>query len=142
MSNSPIKELIILGDFNCDVSSSRINKIVHLASSFNLTQMIYEPTHYTEHSSSIIDLALVNKPENIVFSGVTSPFIPNLVRYHCPTVLYLKHRKILNKTIRRHIWLYDKGDYVKYRNILNSTDWDSILSNADIHLCKTIFRLN
>ena len=37
MSNSPIKELILLRNFNCDVSSSRINKIAHLASSFNPT---------------------------------------------------------------------------------------------------------
>ena len=96
--------------------------------------MIDEPTHYTEHSSSIIDLALVNKPENIVYSGVTSPFIPNLVRYHCPTV-----RRILSKTFRRHSWLYDKGDYAKYRNIVNSIDWNGILSNDDINLCAKQF---
>ena len=28
---------------------------------------------------------------------------------------------------------------MKYRNILNSTDWDSILSNADINLCAKQF---
>ena len=116
MSNSPVKELIILGDFNCDMISSGTNKITYLASSYNHTQMIDEPTHYTKHSSSTIDLVLVNKPENVSYSGVSSPFIPNLVRYHCPTVLYLKHRKIVRKMFRRHIWLYDKGDYVTFRN--------------------------
>ena len=35
LSNSPIKELILLRNFNCDESSSRINKIAHLASTFN-----------------------------------------------------------------------------------------------------------
>ena len=72
--------------------------------------MMDEPTHYTEHSSSTFDLVLVNKPENVLYSGVSSPFIPKLVRYHCPTVLYLKRRKIVRKTFRRHTWLYDKGD--------------------------------
>ena len=139
MSNSPIQELIILGDFNCDVSATRVNKITHLASSYNLTQMIDEPTHFTEHSSSIIDLVLVNKPENVLYSGVSSPFIPDLVRYHCPTVLYLKHRKIVRKTFQRHIWLYDRGDYAMYRNKLNSIDWDSILSNNDINKCAEQF---
>ena len=137
MSNSTIKELIILGDFNCDMSSSRTNKITYLSSSYNLTQMIDEPTHYTEHSSCTIDL--VNKPENVLYSGVSSPFIPNLVRYHCPTVLYLKHRKILRKTFRRHIWLYDKGDYVKYRNKLNRIDWDNILATHDVNKCAEQF---
>ena len=98
MSNSPVKELIILGDFNCDMISSGTNKITYLASSYNLTQMIDEPTHYTEHSSSTIDLVLVNKPENVLYSGVSSPFIPNLVRCLCPTLLYLKHRKVVRKT--------------------------------------------
>ena len=139
MSNSPIQELIILGDFNCDVSGTRVNKITHLASSYNLTQMIDEPTHFTEHSSSIIDLVLVNKPEHVLYSGVSSPFIPDLVRYHCPTVLYLKHRKIVRKTFQRHIWLYDRGDYAMYRNKLNSIDWDSILSNDDINKCAEQF---
>ena len=139
MSNSTIKELIILGDFNCDMSSSRTNKITYLSSSYNLTQMIDEPTHYTEHSSSTIDLVLVNKPENVLYSGVSSPFIPNLVRYHCPTVLYLKHRKVVRKTFRRHIWLYDKGDYVKYRNKLNRIDWDNILEMDDVNKCAEQF---
>ena len=56
MSYSTIKELIIFGHFNCDMSSSRTNKITYLASSYNLTQMIDAPTYYTEHSSSTIDL--------------------------------------------------------------------------------------
>ena len=60
MSNSTIKELIILGDFNCDMSSSRTNKITYLSSSYNLTQMIDEPSHSSEHSSFTIDLVLVN----------------------------------------------------------------------------------
>ena len=71
MSNSSIQERIILGDFNCDVSTLRINKIANLASSYNLTQLIDEPTHYTEQSSSTIDLILVNKPANVLYSGVS-----------------------------------------------------------------------
>ena len=59
--------------------------------------MIDEPTQYTEHSSSTIDLVLVSKPENVLYSGVSSHLIPNLVRYHSPTVLYLKHRKLYAK---------------------------------------------
>ena len=83
MSNSSIQDRIIFGDFNCDVSTLRINKIANLASSYNLTQLIDEPTNYTEQSSSTIDLILVNKPANVLYSGVSSPFISGLVRYHC-----------------------------------------------------------
>ena len=100
MFNSSIQELIILGDFNWDVSATRVNKIAHLASSYNLTQMIDEPSHFTEHSSSIIYLVLVNKPENVLYSGVSSPFTPDLVRFHCPTVLYLNIVKLCVKCFR------------------------------------------
>lgn len=40
---------------------------------------------------------------------------------------------MLQKTFKRHIWLYDKGDYVKYRRILSETDWDQILALNDVN---------
>ena len=87
------------------------NKMHDLALSYNLTQLFDEPTHYTEHSSSLIDLILVNKPENVLYSGVTSSFVPDLVRFHCPTMLILKFRKSVVKGFKRHIWVYEMGNY-------------------------------
>ena len=81
----------------------------------------------------------MNKPENVLYSGVSSLFIPNLVRYHCPTVLYLIHRKIVRKTFQRQIRLYDKGDYVTFRNKLNSIDWDRILATDYVNKCAEQF---
>ena len=81
----------------------------------------------------------MNKPENVLYSGVSSLFIPNLVRYHCPTVLYLIHRKIVRKTFQRQIRLYDKGDYVTFRNKLNSIDWGRILATDYINKCAEQF---
>ena len=89
-----------------------------LALSYNLTQLIDEPTHYTEHSSSLIDLILVNKPENVLYSGVTSSFVPDLVRFHCPTMLILKFRKSVEKVFKRHKRVYEKGNYDLFRNKL------------------------
>ena len=98
LSNSVTNDLIILGDFNCDMQQlNTSNKMHELALSYNLTQLIDEPTHYTEHSSSLIDLILVNKPENVLYSGVASSFVPDLVRFHCPTMLILKFRKLIEK---------------------------------------------
>ena len=134
MSTSTIKDLVIMGDFNCDMlKNDASNKITQLALSYNLQQLIEEPTHYTEHSASLIDLALVSKPSNVIYSDVTSPFIPDLIRYHCPIILVLKFRKPSKTTHKRHIWLYDKGDYTKYRRLLNDTDWNQILLTPDLN---------
>ena len=138
ISNSPITDTIIVGDFNCDFKeTSKPNRMHTLCNSYNYHQLIDEPTNYTEHSSSIIDLLLVSKPENVIYSGVSSPFIPDLIRYHCPTVLVLKYRKLIQKSFKRNIWLYERGDYIKYRNILGNTDWGAILNSNLVDECAT-----
>lgn len=135
LSNSAINDLIILGDFNCDMQQLNTpNKMYDLALSYNLTQLIDEPTHYTEHSSSLIDLILVNKPENILYSGVTSSFVPDLVRFHCPTMLILKFRKSIEKGFKRHIWMYEKGNYDLFRNKLAQINWDNAFSSDNINI--------
>lgn len=129
LNNSAIKDLIILGDFNCNMQRLNTpNRMHNLALSYNLSQLIDEPTHYTEHSSSIIDLILVSKPENVLYSDVTSSFVPDLVRFHCPIMLILKFRKSIQRGFKRQIWLYDKGNYNLFRNKLTLVNWDNALS--------------
>ena len=68
------KELIIVGDFNCDVSKalpdSHTQKLKFLCSLYQLKQFINEPTRVTSTSATLIDLILTNTPENILQSGV------------------------------------------------------------------------
>ena len=135
MSTSSIDDLVIFGDFNCNMlDDNSFNKMRQIACSYNLHQLINEPTNYTEHSSSLIDLILVSKPNNVLYSDVTSTFIPDPVRYHCPTVLFLKYRKPPNQAYKRHIRLYDKGDYVKYRQLLADVDWNQVMSSGDLYI--------
>ena len=56
-------------------------KIKTLITQFNLEYVIRDPTHYTESSSSLIDLILCRNPTNVLHSGVIDPFIPNQIRY-------------------------------------------------------------
>lgn len=134
LNTSPIKDLIIVGDFNCNMKENNIpNRMHNLILSYDLCQLIDQPTHFTEHSSTIIDLAIVNDPENVLFSDVISPFIPNLVRFHCPILIALKFRKPRQKTFNRHIWLYDRGDYNLYRNKLRLANWDDLFESEDVN---------
>ena len=68
------KELILLGDLNCDFSKTPqdycTRKLLALCSLYQLTQVINEHTRVTETTSSLIDVILTNTHENILTSGV------------------------------------------------------------------------
>ncbi len=66
------KELILIGDLNCDVSKTIPNPhtLQFLCSLCQIDQLIKESTRLTPKSATLIDLILTNRPENISRSGV------------------------------------------------------------------------
>ena len=112
--NTSISDIIITGDFNFNMAQNALNKMSELILEYNLTQLISEPTHVTEHSSSILDLILVRN-KNVLLSGVADPFIPNQIRYHSPVIVLLKFTRPVTKSIKRRVWYYKLEDYEKYR---------------------------
>ena len=72
-----IVDILITGDFNFNMLSNENNKMEELIQQYNLNQLIREPTHFTEHSASLIDLVLVRNTTSIVTSGVADSFIPD-----------------------------------------------------------------
>ena len=122
-----IVDIIITGDFNYNMISNVNNKLKGLTLEYNLNQLITDPTHFTEHSSSLIDLILVRNNDNILFSGVTDPFIPNQIRYYCPVVVLLKFTRTTAKNFKRKIWNYKIADHEKYRRLLSESELASKL---------------
>ncbi|CAB4041287.1 RNA-directed DNA polymerase from transposon BS [Paramuricea clavata] len=68
------KELIIIGDINCDVMKTspdaHTRQLNFLCSLYQLDQLINKPTRETNTSATLIDLVLTNAKENISTSGV------------------------------------------------------------------------
>ena len=89
-----VDNIFITGDFNLDIlkNSSR-QKVRDICQHFSLEQLITEPTHYTESSSSIIDLVFTSNKTNILSSGVGDPFLEQNIRYHCPVFFVLNFNK-------------------------------------------------
>ena len=73
----------------------------------------------------------IKHPTQILSSFVADTFVPNLVRFHCPTVV-LKFTKAKQTNFQRKIWIHDKGDYVIYNDKLRSTDWSFIENNPNL----------
>ena len=128
--DTDIENILITGDFNLDMlKQTSKRKVNDICQQFNLKQLINEPTHYTESSSSIIDLFLTTKKDTILLSGVGEPFLEQNIRYHCPIYCVFNTNKTVTSSYERHIWLYDRGDYEAFSNDIRQTNWDDIKSN-------------
>ena len=74
-NDTNIHDILITGDFNLDIFKPNTwSKINNLCQYFGLEQLIKEPTHYTESSSSAIDLFLTSNSNNVFLTGVGDPF--------------------------------------------------------------------
>ena len=63
------KPVLILGDINDDQlnSNSKLSKIIKMT---KFTQLIDKPTRITDHSSTLLDVIITNKPDLIINSSV------------------------------------------------------------------------
>jgi hypothetical protein len=77
------------------------NKMSNIFVKYNMIQFINEPTHFTENSSSCIDLISSTDPNVIDLIHVGQPFLNVNVRYHCPIYGIFKVPKKLH-TIDLH----------------------------------------
>ena len=101
-------------------------KIRDLCKQFSLKRVINEPTHYTEHSSSLLDVILTSNKDHLILSGVGDPFLTQDVRYHCPVYGILNFRKPKCKSFVRRTWSFDQGDYTLLRDKASTTNWEDM----------------
>ena len=122
-----ISNIVVTGDFNLNPSvPTAKRKLERICQQLDLVQCIDEPTNFTEHSSSLIDLILTNNRTSIKVCGVSDPFLDQPVRYHCPIFGILNIAKPKCKTHKRRVWIYNKGNFELLRRDLNFTDWTNI----------------
>ena len=127
-----IDNIIVVGDFNKNVLNDKTAKFIEsICSQFNFQQCVNEPTHFTETSSSLLDLILVRNPEQLVYCNVGEPIFAQNTRYHCPTYGYLTFSKHKHHSFKRRVWYFNRGDYEKLREMTADTNWEN-LKQTDI----------
>ena len=132
--DTAISDIIVTGDFNLNILSARASrKIESLCLQFSFFQSIDQPTHFTENSSSLIDLLLVSNKDHLLLSGVGDPFLNQGLRYHCPIYGIFKFSKPRVKTFLRHVWYYERGGFNLFRDKASTLDWES-LQSSDINV--------
>ena len=126
-------DILLTGDFNTNMADGRNSiKIKDLCQEYGLSQLISDSTHFTETSQSTIDLILTINCNDILTSRVGEPFLEQNIRYHCPVFCVLDFQKPKTRSFKRHIWLFDRGNYQALSTELNNTNWDN-LKDADIN---------
>ena len=119
---------VITGDFNwrCsswwpdDINTKEGLKLFSLTSSNGFSQLIKEPTHIQENSSSSIDLTFTDQANLSVNSGVHASLHPNC--YH-HMVHFIFNLNIYYPPPCQHlIWDYKKADAKIIRKALDSVN--------------------
>ena len=117
--------ILLIGDFNCDVNDS---KIKHFCDEYNLTNLINKPTCYKNPDNpSCIDLMLTNFPKQFQDSCLLET---DLSDFHKMTVTILKAKFI---KLKPRITLY--RNYSKFNNFSFRKDlcsaWSVLHSKKD-----------
>ena len=114
------------------------------------TNLISEPTHFTEHSSSLIDLIFVRNINNVLTSGVADPFIADWWRFtaakftirnfynpfsqKCKPNNFLKSSSILTlmslNSAFKHVSLLHSDNYKERPNIQNKENFKLLKNNT------------
>ena len=97
--------LIVTGDFNNNKLDVTNLKMRSICSQYDLKQLVEDPTHFTEHSSSLIDLILTSDTYFVLYVGVASPLLLDQIRYHFPVIGFINAPKPICKTFKLKIWL-------------------------------------
>ena len=112
LNNNSVDYIMATGDFNENQLNSSNSKIKSLLAQFSLNQLIDTPTHFTEHSSSLIDLFMTNNVNYVTYCGVGPP-LQDPTRYHCPIIVFLNIPNISQKNSKRKIWLIPCITYLR-----------------------------
>ena len=125
-------DLYILGDFNCDliktVPDCATKNLKTLLETYQLSQLINEPTRITETSSTLIDHFITNDPKKIAHSGVIHTGISDHSLIYGIRKINIKPKNRENIIEMRNMKRFNSD---KFLNDLAAQSWDDIYFFAD-----------
>ena len=129
--------LVVLGDFNAklsqwhdkDTNTPEGISVEGITSQFGLHQIINEPTHILENSSSCIELIFTSQPNLSAESGT----------HHQIVYAIFNLEVIYPPPYTREVWHYQDSDVELIRRSLNGFDWDRAFANKHVDEKTEIF---
>ena len=129
---------IVLGDFNaksnnwckCDITSLEGSKIDTIANSYGLNQLIQEPTHILNLSSSCIDLILTSQPNLVMETGIHSSLHSNC--HHQIVFAKFNLSIFYPPSYERTVWYYERANTELIRRAIDQFESVRALSNVNV----------
>ena len=131
---------ILCGDFNVNMLRPESNEYKTLVDSiidpFELTQLIKTPTRITDKSRTLIDLLLVKKSENVLYSGACD--VPGVSDHFLIYMAYsLKKETFKPITVtRRDFKHFDEQGFIRASEIAM---WENVLTVDNVNDKVTVF---
>ena len=135
----------IIGDSNAkssnwyshDKTSFEGSTIESITSQFGLHQLINEPTHLLQNSSSCIDLIFTSQPNIVVESGVHPSLHPNC---HHQIIFAKFNLKIYYPPpYLREVWHYKEANADLIKRAISNFNWEKAFSNTNIKEKVSLF---
>ena len=136
---------VAVGDFNAKSqtwfkngkTSYEGSKLDTLTCSYGLYQLINEPTHLLDSSSSCIDLIFTSQSNLVIDSGVQ----PSLHPYCHHQLVFAKFDLSISypPPYERTVWYYNRANPDLTRREIDPFDWDKALRFNDVDKQVTIF---
>ena len=131
--------ITILGDFNArsanwwieDRTSPEGLQIDSLTSYYGLHQLISEPTHILNNSSTCIDLIFTSQPNLVTNSGVFPSLHPNC--HHQITFATFNLEVHYPPPYKRLVWNYEKANSEMIQRAISNFDWETTFANCNIN---------
>ena len=135
LSPHSYSSFVLIGDFNINFRNRDHPYFCKLNQLPRLSELSFD-------SNSMIDLALVSSPDHVL-QCTTTPQLADQDKcsYHLGISLVLKWKVTFQQAIQtpRKFWRYDSADFNRANQLIDQTDWDSILDKGDIDLAIQIF---
>ena len=136
---------VALGDFNAksqtsfrnDKTSYEGSKLDILTCSHGLRQLINEPTHLLDSSSSCTDLIFTSQPNFVMDSGVQPSLRPNC--HHQLAFDKFNLSIYYPPPYERTVWYYNRANADLIWRAIDLFDWDKALCFNDVDKQVAIF---
>ena len=135
----------VIVDFNAkscnwyshDKTSFEGSTIESINSQFGLYQLINEPTHLLQNSSSFIDLIFTSQPNIVVESGVPPSLYTNC---HHQTIFARFNLKIYYlPSYLTEVWHYKEANADLIKRAISNFNWEKAFSNTNINEKVSLF---
>ena len=144
--------MVLLGDFKAkctnwykhDKTNFEGIAIENISWQCGLNQVINEPTHILENSSSCIDLIFTSQPTLITESGVAPSLHPNC--HHQVIYAEFNLKVYYPPPYEREVWHYKEVDTDLIQRSIEMFNWDRAFKNSNVNhmveICtKTIYNI-